>query len=284
MNMKKIICLILASLLFSNTAFGYGSMNYEDFNEYKSKYRILYGIILAVGGIALAYDGFRTVKVNQSKPEVSLVFSSYWFNTATSGDPYDATGSAQFIIKTAGIIKNTGNVDLRNVEVLVRYITVNSGNHEIISNEHKPNDFGTPITYDGNPFEKPLSNLAVNDSKGWTHTTQYAAAGANPPYGYSNGQTAPYPVDNNTTYPSSKPAKLVDIVDINFDYTKKYKNEMNNPYEGMLGVLLITGGAYLLIDYIVSLKRFDYYMKKNNMDFYVENNAEEFKLMLSKRI
>ncbi|MCL2145481.1 MAG: hypothetical protein FWH43_08345 [Endomicrobia bacterium] len=276
--MKRIICLALAMLLYSNAAFGYGGVNYDDFSEYKSKYRILYGAILAAGGIALAYDGFRTVKVNKSKPAVGLNFSSYWYND----------GNYKYVINTEGNIINAGNVDLRNIKVWVRYKTKEIGTGEL-SNQYRISEFGTQIKFEGNASIGPLGNLVIGETVKWDGgTIQYPTVEGgltNPPMGTeTTSLTDPNYVDFNYSYPNSVPSELVDIVKIEYDYTKKYKEEMNNQYEGLLGVLLIAGGAYLLIDYFVSLRRFDYYMKKNNMDVFVANSGEEFKLMLSKKL
>ena len=274
MKIKKIMAVFMVflvlSLLINTQAFAYSRANYNEFNEYKSKYRILYGAILIVGGGILAYDGFRTVKTNISKPSVGLNFSSFWYKSA---DDFN------YIIESAGTIVNTGNVDLRNVNVWVRY--------RIKDQSYRPSVFGTQIKYEGNSLEGPLENLTINELKSWSSTINYLSSGANPPEGAETDKDKladPNYVYRNATYPSSTPAELVDIVSIEYDYTKKYKDEMNNAYEGLLGLLLIAGGAYILIDYIASLKRFDYYMKKNNMDVYVTNIGEEFKLMLSKRI
>ena len=75
--MKKFICAAAAFFIFANTAFGYGNVQYEDFNEYKSKYRILYGALLVIGGSLLAYDGFRTVRTDKLKPSFNMNFSSF---------------------------------------------------------------------------------------------------------------------------------------------------------------------------------------------------------------
>ena len=272
--------LITAALLFNlfvmpEKAFAYGSVNYDNFNESKSSLRILYGVVLVAGGAFLAYDGFRTVKVDQSRPSVRLNFSSYWYEE-------NLFGVDKYAVKTAGIIENTGNVDLTNVDILLRYNT-QLGNHYPV--------LGAKVTYAVNSSSGPLANLSINESQGWAHDANWPAAdvdvGMPEGGGSPGGEYSPEYVDYNVdaTYPPlTSSAVLVDIVDISYDYTKKYKSEMNNVYEGLLGVLLIGGGAYLLIDYIVSIKRFDYFMKKNNMNFYVANNGEEFKLMLSKKI
>ncbi|MCL1971602.1 MAG: hypothetical protein FWG57_01260 [Endomicrobia bacterium] len=271
MKIKKVIAVFMTALLLSSfinaQAFAYSSVNYDEFNEHKSKYRLLYGAILIVGGGILAVDGFRTVRTDISKPAVRLNFSSFWYQDVTN-----------YVAEANGTITNTGNVDLRDVKVLIRYKTKDEG--------FRPDEYGIPITFDSGADY--INNFAVNESKTWDSRISYPLHDAggniqNEPMGPSSNIELTY-VDNNATYPSLTPTTLVDIVNIEYDYTKKYKNETNNPYEGLLGLLLIAGGAYLIIDYVVSLKKFDYYMKKNNMDIYLANSGEEFKLMLNKKI
>ncbi|MCL1971603.1 MAG: hypothetical protein FWG57_01265 [Endomicrobia bacterium] len=275
MKIKKTIAVFMAVLLLTsliNTqAFAYGSVHYGDLDDSKSKFRILYGLILIAGGGILAYDGFRTIKVETSKPSVRLNFNSFWYSVGTSPILY--------FTNSAGTIENTGNVDLTNVNVWVRYNTR-------LANYTPSNPYpelGTELEYGG--IAGPLGSLAINESQNWTHGAYWEASlGFMPQGDPSSSPTSPDYVDYDVTVTKPTSAALVDIVDITYDYTKEYKSEMNNVYEGLLGVLLIGGGAYLLIDYVVSLKKFDYYMKKNNMDFYVTNNGDEFKLMLNKRI
>ncbi|MDR1196235.1 MAG: hypothetical protein LBL00_07160 [Endomicrobium sp.] len=274
--MKKIICITVALFICANTVFGYGSVQYDNFNEYKSKYRILYGALLVIGGGLLAYDGFRTVQVDISRPSVNMNFSSFW---------YKNTDNYLYLIRTKGNIENTGNVDLQNVSVWIRYKTTNSDGS--ISSHYEPTEYGKTITYEGNPEGASLPNLVINESKNFSVGHDYPTASTNPPDGLESKTSDPN-ADTSYVYegqyPSSTPTRLIDIVSVEYKYKKKYKDEMNNAYEGILGLLLVAGGAYLLIDYVISTKKFDYYMKKNSMNFYVENTSDEFKFMLSKRI
>lgn len=270
--MKKIICVVLALFIYANTAFGYGNVQYDDYNEYKSKYRILYGALLVIGGAILTYDGFRTVKVDKSKPAVNMNFSSWWYR---NGD------DSRFELKSEGDILNTGNVNLTNITVRARYRTLLSD----ATGEYYPNAFGKEVTFTSGGTA--LSSLAVGDSANWTCSDVKNIYGDT-----TQPEGRPSPVLTNPDeeyiyhgqYPSSGQTKLLDIVSVDYSYQKKYKEEMNNAYEGILGLLLVAGGAYLLIDYVISLKKFDYYMKKNNMNFYVENDVEEFTFKLSKKL
>ena len=271
--MKKFICAAAAFFIFANTAFGYGNVQYEDFNEYKSKYRILYGALLVIGGSLLAYDGFRTVRTDKSKPSFNMNFSSFWYTNTVSNN---------YVMKASGNIENTGNVKLKNVNIWARYKTVAPGG---IPGGYQPSELGTKVNFDGISAGESLL-LATGESKKWTHRAQYGVAGTNPPEGQDAGSEFNPDPDHiyKGKYPSSTPSFLADIVKVEYEYDKKYKEETNNAYEGVLWLLLIAGGAYLLIDYAASLKKFDYYMKKNHMNFYVENNAEEFRFMLSKKL
>lgn len=272
--MKKIICIVLAMFIYANNAFAYGNVSYDDFNEYKSKYRILYGALLVIGGSLLAYDGFRTVKVDKSKPAVLMNFSAFWYTDAVKN---------QYVMISSGSITNTGNVDLKNINVWARYKTVSRDvDHEFKG--YQPGEFGTQITFDGNTTTLP--KLIIGDSTKWTYEFGYTVTLENQPEGNDAGSWDNPNTDHiyNGQYPSSTEPKLLEIKNVEYDYKKKYKNEMNNVYEGVIGVILIAGGAYLLIDYLVSLNRFDYYMKKNNMNFYVENTFDEVAFKFSKKL
>ncbi|MDR2426404.1 MAG: hypothetical protein LBD46_04410 [Endomicrobium sp.] len=275
--MKKIVCIVLAVFIYAHTAFGYGSVQYDDFNEYKSKYRILYGALLLIGGTLLAYDGFRTIQVDISRPSVNMNFSSFW---------YKNLGANKYVINMSGAIVNTGNVDLQNVNVWIRYKTVAQDGSP--SSYYVPSDQGKMIKYDGNPTGSPLANLSAGETKGLSDVTEYdtfaPGQSKNPPAGSEANSSNPDENVYHEQYPSATPTTLVDVVKIDYEYKKRYKDEMNNAYEGILGLLLVAGGTYLLIDYVISMKKFDYYMKKNNMSLYVENTFDEFKLMLSKRL
>ncbi len=266
--MKKIICLLLCScLLFSysaavpNYSYAYGSVSYEDYSEPKSKYRILYGILLILGGGFLTYDGFRTVKTDISNPNVTMEFASTRSQGAFGGGP-------AYIVNSTGTIVNTGNVALNNVRVQITY---NNTQGNAVSS------LGTPIVYNSNGGYS--INLDMNQAEVWTNRQGYTSTEAsnNPWPGSGFGPFY-------GTYPSASGETLIRVLDITYDYSKKYKEEMNSVYEGIAGVLLLGGGIYLIVDYIISLRRFDYYMKKNSMNMYVEHAPDEFKLMLSKKL
>ena len=264
--MKRIVCISLAILLFTNSAFAYGGRGYEDFEEYKSKYRILYGILLIVGGGILTYDGFRTVKIDISKPGLTFTSGGEWHRGEVSSPDRN-----YFIINSSGTVTNTGNVKIKQATAEVRYSRLHGDMYFPDQGEY--GIIGVPIKFDSESTATILTNFAIMQTKIWeAPEKKYAAEMSNPPVG---------PLDTGEWQESG----LVEIVNVRIlSYEKKYKEEMNNVYEGIAGVLLFGAGAYLIIDYIVSLRKFDYYMKKNNIDFYVQNSADEFKLMFSKRI
>ena len=269
--MKKFLCIVLTLFILSNTAFAYGSVDYDDFSEYKSKYRILYGAILLVGGAVLSYDGFRKVKVNDSRPEVTINFNSYWYTT-TDPSPY-------YQIKSSGTVQNTGNVDLRNVTFYVRY---KDEKGEYVNNALADQ---TQVNFSGFSSGETINLSKTDNSVDWSHEFKYLTAGRNLPDGHEvDSPTNPQEYVYRGQYPSTNSAAHFEIADVQYEYDKIYKKEMNNAFEGVAGLLLIGGGAYLLIDYLVSVKKFDYYMKKKNIKFYVENNFDEFAFKLSKKI
>jgi hypothetical protein len=267
--MKKVICSVIAVFMFANSAFAYGSANMDDFSEYKSKYRILYGVILLIGGGFLAYDGFRNVKVDISNPGFKITGSGSWDKSVMFPD-------GLINLQSNGTVTNTGNVTYKLVAFDVRYAGGGS----------------TPVYY----YPNPGSGTDGYPVKFENDQTVY--------YSLTPGQTISWksivpdePIDQNSgqfpngdqgtiyTYPDlTDNTTLLDFTHLSWSYEHKYKTEMNNVYEGVAGVLLAGVGVYLLVDYLVGLKKFDYYMKKNDIKFYAASNCEEFKLMLAKRI
>jgi hypothetical protein len=254
--------------IFANSAFAYGAANMDDFSTYKSKYRILYGIILIVGGGFLAYDGFRNVDIDISKPGYEITAKSRWYTNSQN----------QFVFASEGTIQNTGNVTLKQIAFDVRYKSENwrsryyypdQGMQYIKGISDTPT--GLPVRF--NETSDILYTSNPNQIDNWKNTSDgyfSSEAGGNPPYPYN---------DKGNWHTDA-----VEIINVSYSYDKKYKTEMNNVYEGVAGVLLAGAGIYLLVDYLVGLKKFDYYMKQNNMNVYVANNYEEFKLMVQKRI
>ncbi|MDR1696230.1 MAG: hypothetical protein LBR69_06345 [Endomicrobium sp.] len=262
--MRKFIVLVLSICVFANAAFAYGGRNYEEFNEYRSKYRILYGLLLVVGGGFLAYDGFRTVKIDISKPAVSFTASGMW--------NYTPFGGVERVLNAKGTITNTGNVTLKQLTFEVRYRSTGyQSGFYYPAPDYRGNPTGFPVDFTG--IGSILYTSEVGQINNWENHSFYSRmdANGNDPFGSPD----PYWSDDGS---------LVEIVNVNYTWDKKYKEEMNNVYEGLAGVVLFGAGVYVLVDYIVSLNRFNYYMKKHGMDIYVENNYDEFQLKMSKRI
>jgi len=277
--MKKILAAVLCCcfLLSAATlpAYSYGTQNYEDFSEYKSKYRILYGILLVVGGGFLAYDGLRTVKVDISRPSTNITLQSRWNETNKPGDIF---------LQAKGTITNTGNVTLNNIIFEVRYQSTNPS-------YYYPRQYvgggetGYPVSLGSGGAGEPFPSLGINNTSSWSvqNDSTFGEAGGNPPRG-----TAGTPGVNNGAdnwFPTATdPYTYAEVVNLKYTWDKKYKTKMNNAFEGVAGILLFGAGAYLLIDYIASLNKFEYYMKKHSMDVYVQNSSDEFQLMFSKRL
>ncbi|MCL2484434.1 MAG: hypothetical protein FWF00_00030 [Endomicrobia bacterium] len=275
---KKITAVLLfACLLNINIAIvlptpihAYGGVSYEDIGEYKSKLRILYGLLLIVGGGALAYDGFRTVKVDISKPAIDFNYgipNGRWQNTP---------GQVGWVtLESRGTIQNIGNVTLRNIGFEVRYRSTGyQSGFYYPAPDYRGNPDGVPVVF--TDMQYGLNSSVVGQTNEWTNTITYlkSVAAFNDPLG-----------EQNYWYPDTNPdIELVEIVNIKYTWDKKYKEEMNNVYEGIAGALILGAGVYLIVDYIISLKKFDYYMKKHGMDIYVENYYDEFRLKMSKRI
>jgi len=254
--------------LFVNSAFAYGSANMDDFGTSKSKIRILYGLILVVGGGFLAYDGFRDIKVDISNPGYKITGRGKWEISTLSDALRD--------FESSGIIENTGNVTLKMIAFDVRYL----GGGDTYPQNSWPRDEVNPVP---NPVHfsgggTVYAKLEAGETASWTNVLESELHYGFSPNG-SRGEDYPYPYTDPTTGHN-----LVSVVDVRYTYEKKYKTEMNNVYEGVAGVLLAGAGLYILIDYVIGLNKFDYYLKKNDMHFYVTNNHEEFRLNLAKRI
>ena len=271
--MKKIICAALIIVIYANSAFAYGSADMSDFSESKSKFRILYGIILIVGGGILAYDGFRNKEVDISNPGFSITGRGSWQNT-----PGKAT---HLTLQSAGTITNTGNVTYKLVTFEVRYCV--GGSYAPVYYYPNPGlgKDGYPVMLDN--ASAVYYSLEPGQSISWEDVAHDELLSQNTGQKPNGEPGAPY------TYPDLK--DNITLLAFSYggapfynNYERKYKKEMNNVYEGIAGVLLAGVGIYLLADYIVGLKKFDYYMKKNNMNLYVTNNYDEFKLMIAKRI
>jgi hypothetical protein len=258
--------------MFSNSAFAYGSSNIDDFNEHKSKYRVLYGLILLIGGGVLAYDGFRSVKIDISKPGFEITGSGSWEHSGVPGS---------ITLKSEGTITNTGNVTYKMVAFDVRYC----GGGSYAPSYYYPNpglgSAGYFVMLDNS--SAVYYSLAPGQSVSWKNAAHDELNSQN------SGQFPNGDYGTTYTYPNLK--DNIRLLDFTYganpfynNYERKYKTEMNNVYEGIAGVLLAGAGIYLLVDYVVGLKKFDYYMKKNDMNLYVINDSEEFKLMFAKRI
>ena len=70
--------------------------------------KLIAGVLLTAAGGLMAYNGFQPADI--SSPDLSMAS----FSTVT-------TGTGPWSITTNGTIKNTGNVDLKNVNVTVIY-------------------------------------------------------------------------------------------------------------------------------------------------------------------
>jgi putative Mn2+ efflux pump MntP len=265
----KIIAISLTILLLISImpvkSFAYGNVDYQNFSEYKSKYRILYGLILLGLGGALAYDGFRNVEIDISKPELKFNAQSRWHTSSINSGFRD--------LESIGTITNTGNVALRQITFEVRYRSL-SPNRYYPSEGYNNTPIGEPVRFNNTSSILYVSEIGQTDS--WEHhnTWNYMEADNNP---LGELEDKWYP----ETYPHHE---IVEILNIRYSYDKKYKKVMNSVYEGIAGVLLAGAGIYLLVDYIIGLKKFDYYMKNHDLNFYVQNDYEEFQFMLSKRI
>ena len=191
--LKKIIALTISMLFLTNILFAYSKYDYDDLKEEKSHKKLYYGLALALVGGFLVYDGFSQVEEDISKPSVDYtsVLHYEWHQAnekytlrSGSGDPYYIDGKTYSVIPNA--IYNTGNVDLYNVTVEVRYYCKDAGSGFDIYTPVKGGEslVGGKITTD-NYHTVSVKNTSLERNKfiEWTDVWQYTTTGTNGPKG-----------------------------------------------------------------------------------------------------
>lgn len=285
--MKRIISLLLVICLSVNMAFAFDPYVEEEV-EKKSPLKLIYGIALTLTGAFLAYDGFSKVEVDVSKPSVDYmtVVHAEWNQSAPDAEQkYVYTfksGYSGFPTPTIdqNIIYNSGNVDLTNVKIEVRYFHVNQEPIVVWPTAPRPGDETTDI-YGYRTID--TISLAKGESITWEDTFAYYAAGAEMPGGTERQADA---IDaTGGLYRGEATWEIMEVrLDLSNSYTRIYEKKNKSDLEGAAGIVIASAGIYFLADYFIGLKKFDRYMKQNQMNIRLATYPSEYKLLFQKRI
>ena len=287
--MKKILTTFLCLCFVVNISFAFDPYA-DDEPERKSKIKLYCGIAMALIGGFLAYDGFSQEEVDISKPSVDYggSINAMWIQNEDgasinkyslytgSGTPKDSGGGSLSgsVLNEQNIIYNTGNVDLTNVKVYVRYRYTNG--NVIYDDSLKHGD--TPVKQDSDGYFLALDSpgsttLAVNGNNKWDDKTTYDTGGTTPPL---------YGTDGEVHY-GENALKLVNVK-VTYDYKKKYRKQNKSDIEGVAGLMVATAGIYFIVDYFMDLHKFNMYMKRKDMKIRLANAPNEYKLVFQKRL
>ncbi|GAB1401987.1 hypothetical protein MASR1M68_08980 [Elusimicrobiota bacterium] len=285
--MKRIISLFLVICLSANMAFAFDPYSEEEV-EKKSPLRLIYGIALTLTGAFLAYDGFSKVEYDVSKPSVdymTVVHAEWTSSDKDSQDKYVYTLTSGHGLPTKpsdppiepNIIYNSGNVDLTNVKIEVRYFNVSQVPIVVFYNPERPDDQTTDI-YGYRTID--TISLAKGESVTWEDTFAYYAAGSEVPGGVQRV------IDENIgLYLGEATSIIMEVrLDLSNSYTKIYEKKNKSDLEGAAGIVIASAGIYFLADYFIGLKKFDRYMKQNQMNIRLASYPSEYKLLFQKRI
>ena len=311
--MKKILAVAVSLLFFVNISFAYNRYDYDDLKEEKSYKKLYYGIALALVGGFLVYDGFSQVEEDISHPSVDYtsVLHYEWHQgdsefkytmRSGSGNPYYNDGVAYSVIPNA--IYNTGNVDLYNVNIEVRYYIKDAGSGFEIYTPLKDGQSlvgGEQTTDYYHTVSVKNVSLEKNKFVEWTDVWEYNTYPAtNPPKGNDRENLDRPPQDatlvDQGIYLGENALANEDLqnesgaMEIRVqlkpweNYKPIYEKKNKSDLEGVAGILLVTAGIYFLLDYAFGFTEFKRYMKNNNVEFKLASRPSEYKLLFEKRI
>ena len=273
--MKKILIVICCFCLFVNISFAFDPYADEE-QETRSKSKLYWGIFMTLVGGFLTYDGFSQEEVDISKPSVDYggVIQGGWIQN-DSAAPYMFTLRSGKSVEDGvtvqnNIIYNSGNVDLRNVNVQVRYRTAAGDYISINSSGGTTKDYRTVTS-------GVIENLGVSESSSWYDDSLGDAYGQDTPLCPGGEQR------DKINYFQENALKLVDVK-IKYEYDHKYKKQNKSDIEGVAGLMVATAGIYFIVDYFMDLHKFNQYMKRNDINIRLANAPNEYKLLFQKRL
>lgn len=314
--MKKVLTLTVSLLFLTNVTFAaYSRYDYDDLKEKKPYKKLYYGLALTLVGGFLIYDGFSQVEEDISRPSVDYTsvlhfewhqgdeqYGEYTYALKSgSGNPYYNEGQSYSVIPNA--VYNTGNVDLYNVTVEVRYYTKDPGSGFQI---YTPLKGGSSLVGGEQTTDYyhtvSVKNVSLDKNKffEWQDIWTYTTVTTNSPKGNDRkdleivdknssltqqgvylGENALAEKDNATASGAMEVRiQLKPYENYKPIYAKKNKSDL----EGVAGILLATAGVYFLLDFAFGFTEFKRYMKKNDMDFRLASRPSEYKLLFEKRI
>lgn len=303
--MNKILSVLLMLCFFVNVSFAFDPYADEEV-EKKSYKKLYYGIVLTLVGGFLAYDGFSTEEVDISKPGVdyTTVLHSEWvqngsnFNYAirsgytqnseyVQGDytKYEIDGNVYTV--EPNVIYNTGNVDLKDLTIEVRYkydsgdVIGPNGEHLKDGNYHTASVLGT------------IGELKKGQKLTWQDVWEYTTESTSSP---NRNQRNPYTKDeegkviNDGTKGLNLGKDALSLMDIRVKLNKKqqykpiYEKKHKSEIEGVAGIVVGLVGIYFIVDHFIDMHKFNTYAKKHDLNFKITTASNEYKLMLQKRI
>jgi len=269
-----------------NAAFAFDPYADEEL-EKKSPAKLIYGIAMTLAGAFLAYDGFSQVETDLSRPSVDYITVSHaeWNQSIK-----DAQEKYVYTLKSGysgwptptidqNVVYNSGNVDLTNVKIEVRYFHVNQEPIIVLI----PPRTGDQTTDAYGYRTVKTVDLAKGESITWTDTFAYYAAGTEMPGGTERESSATD--ETGGLYRGEKTLEIMQIrINLTDCYTRMLGKKNKSDFEGVSGLVIAGAGIYLIADYFVGLKKFDRYMKKNDVNVRFASYPNEYRLMLQKRL
>ncbi|MCL2388826.1 MAG: hypothetical protein FWC85_00400 [Elusimicrobia bacterium] len=294
--MKKIITAVLLVSLNFNLAFAavptpattnWGRPVTPEFSPARPRSRIWIGVGLMLLGGFLAIDGFS--QVNRDVTDASFVlsgfdifslgevgFGAYWVDRSDLPTPV-------YHLVSAGNIRNVGNTDIRNMTIHISYRLYGGAQVPWAPGGYFPGGTAT-VTQNGNV----ITNLNIADRAVWENTANMPT-GSHFPNGPGSNEDGNNAVFNQwagnvgETF-SDRTADGLLQIRITGEYDRVFRRRTKNAFQGYTGVALALTGGYLILDYIVSLRRIERYMQRHHLDFRFAQSNGKIGAVLSKRI
>ncbi len=235
-------------------------------------------------------------------------------------EEYDPTNFDRYSVEP-NILYNTGNVDLRDITIEVRYKYVESGTYigpegapmtaegyyiDVDTGERKLADnqgFHTAETNKSQSTDtetvetavyKDIPSLKKGEHIPWQDIWEYPTDRTSQPekdkyrkpYFY-NSTTGTYNSGTDGLHLGKDSATLMEVrvkLKKNINYTPIYEKRHKSDLEGVAGIFVGLAGIYFIVDHFVDLHKFNVYAKKHSLNLRFATVSNGYKLMLQKRI
>lgn len=280
----------------------------------KTKYQIR-------SGISLNNDPNQAADSNSEQGDIKdyTIYEIPKEGYNPEAEEYDPTNFDRYSVEP-NILYNTGNVDLRDITIEVRYKYVESGTYigphgESITKEGYYIDeqgerqyvenqgFHTAETNESQSTDTETVETAVYENlpplkKGehitWQDIWEYPTDGTSQPekdkfrkpYFY-NSTTGTYDSGTDGLHLGKDSATLMEVrvkLKKNINYTPIYEKRHKSDLEGVAGIFVGLAGIYFIVDHFVDLHKFNVYAKKHSLNLRFATVSNGYKLMLQKRI